>query len=291
MYIHVHVYIHIKYITFTNNCQEREKVGDRMSDSESELETHVLEDSQGAKIGLDGGKFTGNGIEEGGVLCWTSKGEISDFFLYRIGSRLVLDEEGLKKKIAALDYGLQLKMKSVPFIETLAVVDEEGSDEKVDYKDNTKRESYFYSNTLRNVSKACLVLASMNVKWNRPDDMLAEMLKTDQHMKKIKMDLLKQEQKIKAVELKKQKYVEKKFTKKIQVEKKKQRMQEVKKNLKEIEKWKKSDHKNSASIEESFDKYFSGPPKHSNKNKKVVKQIGGNAGKGKANKRSNKSKK
>lgn len=224
-----------------------------------------------------------------GVLSWRTKGDFSNSFRWT-GSRLVLDEEGIKNKIAALDYGLQLKMKNVPFIETLAVIDRQGNDEKVDYKDNTKRESYFYSNTLRNVSKGCRILASMNVKWNRPDDMLAEMLKTDQHMKKIKMDLLKQEQKIKAVELKKQRYVEKKFTKKIQVEKKKQRKQEAKKNLREIENWKKSNHKNSSSIEESFDKYFSDPSKNSNKNKKVVKQIGNKTGNGKANKRLIKSK-
>ena len=204
---------------------------------------------------------------------------------------MILDEEKIKNKIAALDYGVQLKMKKVPFIETLAVVDTEGSDEKIDYKDNTKRESYFYSNTLRNVNKGCQILASMNLKWNRPDDMLAEMLKTDQHMKKIKMDLLKQEQKIKAVELKKQKYVEKKFTKKIQVEKKKLRKQETKKNLRDIENWKRSDHKNSASIEESFDKYFSEKPNHSgsNKKKKVAKQIA-KTGSGKVAKSLSKSK-
>ncbi|KAH8584413.1 EBNA1 binding 2 nucleolar p40 [Cryptosporidium sp. chipmunk genotype I] len=216
-----------------------------MSDSDSELETHVLEDNHGGRISVDG------------------------------GSKLVLDEEGIKRKIADLDYGIQLGMKSIPFIETLAIVDKEGSNEKIDYKDNIKREAYFYSNTLRNVTKGCKILANMNVGWNRPDDMLAEMLKTDQHMKKIKMDLLKQEQKIKAVELKKQRYVEKKFTKKIQVEKKKLRKQEAKKNLKEIENWKKSDHKNSASIEESFDKYFSENSKkpNFNKNKKVSKHI------------------
>ncbi|KAJ1613129.1 EBNA1 binding protein 2 [Cryptosporidium canis] len=198
-----------------------------MSDSDSELETHVLEDGRGERLGVSG------------------------------GGQLVLDEEGIRAKIAALDYGVQLKMESVPFIETLAVVDSEGSSEKVDYKDNTRRESYFYATTLRNVSRGCQILASMGVKWNRPDDMLAEMLKTDQHMKKIKMDLLKQEQRIKAVEMKKQKYVEKKFTKKIQVEKKKLRKQETKKNLREIEDWKKSDHKSYNSIEESFDKHFS----------------------------------
>ncbi|CUV06771.1 unnamed protein product [Cryptosporidium hominis] len=216
-----------------------------MSDSDSELETHVLEDNQGERISIDR------------------------------GNKLVLDEEGIKRKISALDYGIQLGMKNVPFIETLAIVDKVGSEEKIDYKDNTKRESYFYSNTLRNVNKGCEILEKMNINWNRPDDMLAEMLKTDQHMKKIKMDLLKQEQKIKAVELKKQKYVEKKFTKKIQVEKKKLRKQETKKNLREIENWKKSDHKNSASIEESFDKYFSENSKKSdlNKNKKVSKHI------------------
>ncbi|OII73242.1 EBNA1 binding protein 2 nucleolar protein p40 [Cryptosporidium ubiquitum] len=215
-----------------------------MSDSDSELETRVLEDNHGGRINVGG------------------------------ESKLVLDKEGIQRKIAALDYKTQLGMNTVPFIETLALVDKEGSKEKIDFKDSTKRESYFYSNTLRNVNRGCKILASMNVKWNRPDDMLAEMLKTDQHMKKIKMDLLKQEQKIKAVELKKQKYVEKKFNKKIQVEKKKLRKQETKKNLREIENWKKSDHKNSASIEESFDKYFSKNTKQSNlnKNKKTSKQ-------------------
>ncbi|KAK9172174.1 Eukaryotic rRNA processing protein EBP2 family protein [Cryptosporidium meleagridis] len=212
-----------------------------MSDSDSELETHVLEDNQGERISID----------------------------------RVLDEEGIKRKISALDYGTQLGMKNVPFIETLTIVDKVGNEEKIDYKDNTKRESYFYSNTLRNVKKGCEILGKMNISWNRPDDMLAEMLKTDQHMKKIKMDLLKQEQKIKAVELKKQKYIEKKFTKKIQVEKKKLRKQETKKNLREIENWKKSDHKNSASIEESFDNYFSENSKKSDpsKNKKASKHI------------------
>ncbi|KAF7456717.1 putative EBNA1 binding protein 2 [Cryptosporidium felis] len=168
----------------------------------------------------------------------------------------VLNEEGLRRKISELDYSIQLGMKEVPFIETLAVVDYKGSSEKVDYKDATARESYFHSTTLRNVVKGCQQLREIQVQWNRPDDMLAEMLKSDQQMKKIKRDLLTQQEKIKAVELKKRRSVEKKFTKKIQVEKKKLKKQETKKNLREIENWKRGDHKGSASIEESFDKYF-----------------------------------
>ena len=71
-----------------------------MSDSDSELETHVLEDNQGERISIDR------------------------------GNKLVLDEEGIKRKISALDYGIQLGMKNVPFIETLAIVDKVGRENK-----------------------------------------------------------------------------------------------------------------------------------------------------------------
>ncbi|KAK6589036.1 EBNA1 binding 2 nucleolar p40 [Cryptosporidium xiaoi] len=209
-----------------------------MSDSDSELETRVVED-----------------IDE----------------LNKIGNKgSVLVEDGINEKINELDYSKQLGTKDVPFLESLAVLSKFENCEKVDYKDSIARESYFYENTLRNVKNGCKILTSMNINWNRPDDMLAEMLKTDQQMKKIKLDLLKQEQKIKAVELKKQKYVEKKFTKKIQVEKKKQRKQETKKNLMEIEKWKANRNSGGKSVEDSFDEYFKNDRKP-NYNKRKIK--------------------
>ncbi|KAH7649466.1 EBNA1 binding 2 nucleolar p40 [Cryptosporidium bovis] len=209
-----------------------------MSDSDSELETRVVEDlDQLNKI--------------------RNKGS-------------VLIEDGINEKINELDYSKQLGTKDIPFLESLAVLSKFENDEKVDYKDSIARESYFYENTLRNVKNGCKILTSMNINWNRPDDMLAEMLKTDQQMKKIKLDLLKQEQKIKAVELKKQKYVEKKFTKKIQVEKKKQRKQETKRNLMEIEKWKANRNSGGKSVEDSFDEYFKNDGKP-NYNKRKIK--------------------
>jgi rRNA-processing protein EBP2 len=48
---------------------------------------------------------------------------------------------------------------------------------------------------------------------SRPDDFLAEMLKTDQHMVQVKSRLLKQQSKIKTFEEKKQRTENKKFHK------------------------------------------------------------------------------
>ncbi|KAH8739123.1 EBNA1 binding protein 2 [Cryptosporidium ryanae] len=183
-----------------------------------------------------------------------------------IGS--LLNEDGINEMINELDYSRQLGTEDIPFLESLEIVGKRRNEERVDYKDSIARESYFYENTLSNVKSGCRILKSMNVNWNRPNDMLAEMLKTDQQMKKIKLDLLNQERKIKAVEMKKQKYIEKKFTRKIQIEKKKQRKQEAKKNLMEIEKWKKSKGTWGRSVEDSFDEHFINDKKQGSRNKK-----------------------
>ena len=57
------------------------------------------------------------------------------------------------------------------------------------------------------------MLMQSGTKIGRPDDYFAEMLKSDEHMKKIKQKLLKQEEKIKQFESKRLRLDNKKFRK------------------------------------------------------------------------------
>lgn len=53
-----------------------------------------------------------------------------------------------------------------------------------------KREIAFYNVTRQNVMQGMKILVQAKVPISRPDDFLAEMLKTDEHMMKVKGRLL-----------------------------------------------------------------------------------------------------
>ena len=76
-----------------------------------------------------------------------------------------------------------------------------------------KREIAFYNATRANVQKGMQFLVQSNVPISRPDDFLAEMLKTDEHMARVKSRLLKQQVKMKTFGEKKQRTENKKFHK------------------------------------------------------------------------------
>lgn len=90
----------------------------------------------------------------------------------------------------------------------------------------------------------------------RPDDFFAEMLKTDEQMASIKIRLLKQQQKIKAFEDKKNKTENKKFHKALKDHKMRTKHVQKNDNLKAIEKLKKRVKANGgdALADDEFDK-------------------------------------
>ena len=94
-----------------------------------------------------------------------------------------------------------------------------------------KREVAFYNITRENVQKAMRFCVQANVPIERPDDFLAEMVKTDEHMKKVKANLLKQQNKIQKFEEKKSKQENKKFHKAIKQFTQQKRHQEKKQNI------------------------------------------------------------
>jgi rRNA-processing protein EBP2 len=89
--------------------------------------------------------------------------------------------------------------------------------------DDIKREIAFYNLTRENVMKGMQILVQAKVAISRPDDFFAEMLKTDEHMAKVKSRLLQQQQKVQTFEEKKQRMENKKFHKAIKAYKQTER--------------------------------------------------------------------
>lgn len=111
-------------------------------------------------------------------------------------------------------------------------------------------------------------LIQSNVPIARPDDFLAEMLKTDKQMMDIKQRLLKQQTKIKTYEENKTKTENKKLHKALKDHKMRAKHVEKKENLKNIEKLKKRIAQKGGEqlADEEFDKIMGGKS-HENKNR------------------------
>lgn len=82
------------------------------------------------------------------------------------------------------------------------------------------------------------ILVQSGVPISRPDDFLAEMLKTDDHMRSVKSRLLKQQVRIQTFEEKRQRLENKKFHKAIKDYKMKQKHSDKKESLDQIQRFK-----------------------------------------------------
>ncbi len=139
------------------------------------------------------------------------------------------DEEGGVKKVYENDKVTLAKLKekiesnfnnkfnNVPndlFLERLTAVADNCVDKKLNVSDDIKRELIFYNISFDGAVKAINKLKALNQKLNRPDDFMAEMLKSDEQMMKIKKDIMSHEDRIKKFKLREEKMLNKKFNKK-----------------------------------------------------------------------------
>ncbi len=109
--------------------------------------------------------------------------------------------------------------------------------------------------------KGMQFLVQSKVPISRPDDFLAEMLKTDHHMSQVKSRLLKQQVKIKTFEEKKQRDENKKFHKALKDFKMKAKHTEKRENLESINQLKKKIRERGDDMaDEDFEKFNSGKP-------------------------------
>eukprot|EP01121_Diplochlamys_sp_Union-15-3_P005735 TRINITY_DN1606_c0_g1_i1.p1 TRINITY_DN1606_c0_g1~~TRINITY_DN1606_c0_g1_i1.p1 ORF type:complete len:261 (-),score=60.50 TRINITY_DN1606_c0_g1_i1:143-925(-) len=108
-----------------------------------------------------------------------------------------------------------------------------------DPNDDLNRETEFYSQALKAVGEAHILFKEHNIKYERPDDYFAEMLKTDLHMNRVKDRLLASKRRIEeAVNRRKQRSL-KEYGKKVQVDVKLQREKLKKENMATVAKWRK----------------------------------------------------
>lgn len=149
------------------------------------------------------------------------------------------DEEALTRCLKTVAYAVPRGMSRMPFIDTLTITSKQ-SFESVQHTQDVRRETAFQNVTLGNVIEGYTRLKAMGIPFTRPQDFMAEMMKTDKQMSKIKNKILDEMHKVKAVEQRKRLKIEKKFAKKVHSERVRAKQRQKNLGLEEIEKWKKT---------------------------------------------------
>ena len=102
------------------------------------------------------------------------------------------NEAAILRKLEQLRGGVDTESNDAAWLETLDITASELVE--LDDAEEGQRELAFYTQALAAVKSAQARLTKMDVPFARPDDYFAEMLKTDQHMAKVKLRLIKQQE-------------------------------------------------------------------------------------------------
>ncbi|KAI6098173.1 eukaryotic rRNA processing [Pisolithus sp. B1] len=143
---------------------------------------------------------------------------------------------------------------SLPWTETLVVTYPETIE--VDVNDDLNRELAFYKQALHSAERARTLAAKHSLPFTRPSDYFAEMVKSDAHMERIRMNLLGERAGIKKAEEKKKEREAKKFGKQVQIEKQKERersKKEMTERLKTLKRKRRGALENAEADGEEFD--------------------------------------
>lgn len=188
----------------------------------------------------------------------------------KFGQKAINDEAGMLKRLEEIQLNFYARLESkklikkqgkVPFTEHMTISGDETVKvpTELEVQDDIKREIAFYNATRANVMKGMQFLVQSSVPISRPDDFLAEMLKTDNHMANVKSRLLKQQSKIKTFEEKKARTENKKFHKALKDFKMKAKHSEKRDNIQQINQLKQRiREKGDDMADEDFDKFMGG---------------------------------
>ncbi len=116
--------------------------------------------------------------------------------------------------------GLEAKLDDIRlpadfhWVETLAITGNTPL-ELEDAHDDLRREAAFYTASLRAANIGLKNLKQMGIPFERPEDFYAEMVKTDEHMRKVKAVLLTEKKKIDAVATRQKEKSARKFAKQV----------------------------------------------------------------------------
>jgi len=112
-----------------------------------------------------------------------------------------------------------------------------------DADDDLEREKTFYDMAIKATNMGLDRLHEDDIPYTRPEDFFAEMIKTDDHMSKVKSVLLRENRLIEEAQERTKIRIHRKFSKKAQTEVQQQRRKEKKEELEAIKKWRKSKKK------------------------------------------------
>ncbi|KAJ3045637.1 rRNA-processing protein and EBNA1-binding protein ebp2, partial [Rhizophlyctis rosea] len=122
-----------------------------------------------------------------------------------------------------------------PFIDRLVITSPTPiPDDPALASDDLKREFAFYSQALHAATEARKMLKKANVPFSRPDDYFAEMIKSDEHMAKVRQRLLDEAAGMKKAEEARKLRDAKKYGKKVQIEKLAERERSKKTELEKV---------------------------------------------------------
>lgn len=138
----------------------------------------------------------------------------------REAEMFVCDEEGLAEKLEAIAWP-----KGLPWVVEQTITSQEPS-QVDDPNDDIERELAFHEMALAATKRAIKTFENQTIPWLRPTDYYAEMVKSDEHMARVKEQLIFEEKKIREAEQRRKLRDGKKFQKQLQAAKleEKQRM-------------------------------------------------------------------
>jgi rRNA-processing protein EBP2 len=135
--------------------------------------------------------------------------------------------------------------------------------------DDLERELAFYNQAMASVKESVENFDSLGTKWRRPTDYFAEMVKSDDHMKRVKEKLLYEKKLGEEQEERRKQREAKKYSKQVQAEKLKERAQAKNKQINSLKEWRKQRQRNGTSGDGNEDGWMDLDKK--NKNDKRVR--------------------
>lgn len=118
-------------------------------------------------------------------------------------AQIINDVDGLNKALRSIQYPIPAAAERVPWLEKLDVTAEKGVPSTLNPEADVERENAFLEITLKAVRVGLQKMRYLGEPYVRPDDFLAEMIKTDRQMKLVEQRLDLQTVRIEKVEKRK----------------------------------------------------------------------------------------
>ena len=130
-------------------------------------------------------------------------------------------------------------MRKAKWIDHMTLSGEKNAPHPEDINDDLARETHFYEQALATANAAIRKLKDLGVATRRPDDFYAEMVKSDEHMKRVRAELIFEQTSLETREERRKAREQKRYGKQVQAEKLKERTLQKKESIKSLDKWRK----------------------------------------------------